>query len=807
MEKVLSALGEHNCDPRRSGKSWSAKCPIHEDRRASLSISESDNGNSLLCCHAGCETKKIVEAIGLKEHDLFSDSPSALSTSTQSRQSRGKRQFRRQDQAEPNVKSHETAHDAMVALDAMMVKNQAQRVASWTYHDDSSNEVSVIVRYDFPTNDGEKQRKEFRPVSRHGKQWFLKGMPEPRPLYGLPDLAGAERVYITEGEKAAEAVRAIGLTSTTSAHGANSPGKTDWSTLRGKECVILPDNDEAGKKYAEAVTEILLNLTPPAMVKVVELPGLSEHGDIVDWREAEPCVDAIELRSCLEALSDQAETLQVDRPETGIERYHPFPTDIFPQPIREFVEAGAKAIGCDDTAYLAVPMLSVLGAAIGNSRRIRLKRTWTEPPIIWTAIVGNSGSLKSPALELASRWVREIQRKAFAKHDGLMADFRDEMSQYERDMASWKKKSAGKEPPEMPGEPVAERYWCDDITVEALALLLRNRWRGLLMVRDELAGWLENFGKYSSGKGSDVPRWLEMFGGRSMMNDRKTGGNNTVFVPRAAVCVTGGIQLDVLRRVLRKQYRENGLAARLLMVFPPQKAKQWSDEDIDPHVEAAVGGLLDRLYQLPPATDEYGDPQPVEIGMTPEAKEVWIAFYNEHALEQAELSGDLAAAWSKLEGYAARFSLVIHLARSTAGDTSLKTPEEIDRTSIEAGIRLTRWFNHETRRIYAMLDEDSESCERRQLIEWIERKGGAVSARDVQIGNRRYRTAKEAETALTELEKAGCGRWKQSPAGKRGRPSRQFVLPTVYGNTPYTEENSNSVDVDSVDASQSQDDD
>lgn len=58
------------------------------------------------------------------------------------------------------------------------------------------------------------------------------------------------------------------------------------------------------------------------------------------------------------------------------------------------VVAGAKAIGCD-APFIAMPMLTALAAAIGNARRIQLKRGWTAPAILWVAIVGESGTAKT----------------------------------------------------------------------------------------------------------------------------------------------------------------------------------------------------------------------------------------------------------------------------------------------------------------------------------------------------------------------------------------------------------------------------
>jgi hypothetical protein len=88
-----------------------------------------------------------------------------------------------------------------------------------------------------------------------------------------------------------------------------------------------------------------------------------------------------------------------------------FPVEVLPQPVAGFVDSAARAIGCDPS-FIAVPLLVGLMAAIGNTRRIELKRGWTEPAIMWAAVVADSGTLKSPALELALRAVRKRQHSA-----------------------------------------------------------------------------------------------------------------------------------------------------------------------------------------------------------------------------------------------------------------------------------------------------------------------------------------------------------------------------------------------------------
>ena len=167
------------------------------------------------------------------------------------------------------------------------------------------------------------------------------------------------------------------------------------------------------------------------------------------------------------------------------------------------------------------------------------------------------------------------------------------------------------------------------------------------------------------------------------------------------------------------------------------------------------------------------------------AKRAWVTFYNEHAAEQVDLSGDEAAAWSKLEGYAARFALVMHLTRWAAGDATLHDPARVDEASIAAGVVLARWFANEARRVYAILGESDEGRESRRLVEWIERRGGTVTVRDLTRGPREYRGDPErAAKALGELVAAGVGRWEVDAHGpKGGRPADRFRLLSRGGDT------------------------
>ena len=70
VENLLSMLS----GVRNTGKCrWIAKCPSHNDRTASLSVRELDDGKVLLHCFAGCTVNEVLLATGLDINDLFAE--------------------------------------------------------------------------------------------------------------------------------------------------------------------------------------------------------------------------------------------------------------------------------------------------------------------------------------------------------------------------------------------------------------------------------------------------------------------------------------------------------------------------------------------------------------------------------------------------------------------------------------------------------------------------------------------------------------------------------------------------------------
>jgi putative DNA primase/helicase len=176
--------------------------------------------------------------------------------------------------------------------------------AVWPYRDAAGEIEGYMCRFDHVGAGGERD-KQYRPL-RHGTWlgrtgWHWKGWRDHRPLYRLPQLLARPDapILVCEGEKTAERAAQIfpEYAVTTAMHGAQSPGKTDWSSLHDRSVTILPDNDDAGAAFAIAVAR-LATTAGATTVSIVKLPeGLPAKWDVAD--ELPPGITEEQLREAV----------------------------------------------------------------------------------------------------------------------------------------------------------------------------------------------------------------------------------------------------------------------------------------------------------------------------------------------------------------------------------------------------------------------------------------------------------------------------------------------------------------------------
>lgn len=436
--------------------------------------------------------------------------------------------------------------------------------------------------------------------------------------------------------------------------------------------------------------------------------------------------------------------------------------------MQDYVLAAAECVGVD-VGWSFFPHLSVIGTAIGNSRSATLKPDYTEPPTIWSVIVGRSGERKNPILRIACSPVIIHER-------GLFRQNKEAQEIYEEELAEWAAKKTKRGP--KPKPPAISTCCMGDLTIEVLTARLQDNPHGVCVYKDELSHFFGSFDQYRAQKGSDVSHWCSLHTGDHFALDRRTD-NRHIRIWHPRVNITGAIQPSVLRRVLTEEYFEHGLPARFLFVLPKPRRSKWTDAVVPSDITNRTLELFSRLWELAPCNSEYG-PQPLELSLDPDAKEIFVAFYNECGGVAFESPDHEAAAWNKLPGYAARCSLIGQLARD---------PESISISAevMQAGCELMRWQGRETTRVYSALVETPAQRDQRTLLEFIERHGGLVTVRDVMRNCWRLKNQRDqAEFELSMLVKSGFGRWVEKRTGTRGPKTLYFQLlrtstPTGFG--------------------------
>ncbi|MDX1965347.1 MAG: DUF3987 domain-containing protein [Pirellulales bacterium] len=452
--------------------------------------------------------------------------------------------------------------------------------------------------------------------------------------------------------------------------------------------------------------------------------------------------------------------------------WEPFPVDALPGTVRDYVAAGAESIGCDP-AFIALPMLAALGGLCGGAVRLRLKDSWHVSPSIWAVVVAESGSQKSPGWKLATAPLSAIERRLAIENQQAERAHEEQQMLYARNLRAF---HAGKlsSPGEQPSEPAPRRLVVADCTIEALAPILAANPRGLLLSRDELNGWLCGFDKYSNSRGgADASAWLSIYSNADFTVDRKSGKPRTLYVQNPVVSICGTIQPRTLTQALGSEHRENGLLARFLVAAPPSSPRVWRDADLPASLSGPMQALAERLHSFNPhnSGEEF---RPATLELDGAARRRWIQFYNEHGQAMDGLSGDLRAAYSKLEETAARIALLLHL--TVWADEGGGTIGLLDSGVVGGAVEIVKWARRETARVYGLLHETDSERETRQIVEIVQRHGGELSARDLMRASpQQFPKATDAERMLSRLAREGLGDW-ATRQGETGRPARVFRM-------------------------------
>jgi putative DNA primase/helicase len=229
---TAAEIAKHLRKARKSGDGWLTCCVAHDDGNPSLSLTDAPGGRILVHCHAGCSQEAVVAA--LKDRGLW---------------------------PEP--------------------EQQPRRIVkSYIYTDATGKPLYEVCRL---------EPKSFLQRYSDGRGgWIWRKHPR-QVLYNLPDVLRNEIIFVVEGERDCETLGDYGFVATTPAGGAPAPWLPEFSeALRGREVVILPDNDTPGKAKAAIIADALIDVA--RRVCILDLDDTAADGrsikDVTDWFEA-----------------------------------------------------------------------------------------------------------------------------------------------------------------------------------------------------------------------------------------------------------------------------------------------------------------------------------------------------------------------------------------------------------------------------------------------------------------------------------------------------------------------------------------
>jgi len=657
----------------------------------------------------------------------------------------------------------ETPQQAACRLAAGIVAKGYRLEALHEYRSANGTTLLWRIRCKHPAGD-----KWIRPFHWNGAAYALgTGNPpvEGWPLYRLPELVAAPDapVWIVEGEHCADVLAALGLICTTSG-GSSSAEAANWEPLRGRHCIIWPDADEPGQKYAESVTGKLLAIGCRVAWIDVGALRLPAKGDVADWQRLHPEATAETVRAIKVSAPPNSERFAPEPLRRPVPSAKPYPMDALGPAFAPACAAIRRVIQAP-VAACAASLLAVASLAAQGLANVRMDEL-DVPLSLWFLTVAESGERKSAVDAAAMRTVRDIERECVNAYNADTLSYAAVRAEYDARCEAARteaKKAKGVglanaleaigSPPPPPLEPLLT---VADFTAEGVAKLLQRGRPSLGVFTDE-AGLV--FGGHGMTKETTTrtAATLSKLWDRGELDRVRAGdGASKLYGKRLALHLMA--QPVIAERALGDEVLSGqGFMARCLLAWPEPTAgtRDYVPESLHDNADVVrFGDRVRQLLELPlPLKDgDSSELEPRRLSLTPDAKAEWIRLYT--AIERKEgPSGDFAAIkpWaSKACEQVLRVAGVLEM----FGDPHA---QRIEVGTIEAAGRIVAWHLDEAVRLAGVAETSQETRDAEALLSWCHKIGIEYlhSRAALRLGPARIRERRRFLVAMDLLESAG----------------------------------------------------
>jgi Protein of unknown function (DUF3987) len=578
--------------------------------------------------------------------------------------------------------------------------------------------------------------KDFYQQHWNGSKW-VNGNPDRVkrliPIYRYPEVQQAiqrrELIFVVEGEATADALWALGIAATTTIGG--SGGYANYGSyledLLGARLVLSPDRDSAGLEYIsnfqrdfssqiegwylagtvglwknpQGGMDIGDDITDRRLTKEQILAKIISGNAIGDYlNSSEPNISLAE--------DEEEKNTQFLQIELGnlLEIKGKKAPQIFQGDLAISLRTTAKNFSIS-SEILIFCLLPILSARIPSETRLLINpgTDYSVPAIRWIALIGETGTKKSPVLKTLLAPLLSIQKQMATK-------YKAEKDAYDKEYTLWKNKKGNESEEEpTPPAPMVDCYF-SDFTIESIGQSISDRPQdSYLVFVDELAGFFNSMDAYRKG-GGDRQKWLDLYNAGALKINRK--GSPTIFCPNTSVSILGGLQPSVLAQMIKQDTSaQDGLWNRFMFCSLPQtKTKAFSDNSIS---------LFDCLLSL---YTNLSAAQPSEHILSEAAKPLWEAWHDEiEDRVMTEPSDLLRGTYAKAEGIAGRNALIVH--RSIAAQQGIIPALAVSGEVMAIAIEWTQWELGQTLLEYQRLGltDDPELSRVLKFIDKFEGKG------------------------------------------------------------------------------------
>ncbi|MEL6558367.1 MAG: DUF3987 domain-containing protein [Bacteroidota bacterium] len=412
--------------------------------------------------------------------------------------------------------------------------------------------------------------------------------------------------------------------------------------------------------------------------------------------------------------------LEVAVDETDIYEEVEFPLDAFPGHIPETIRQVA-AIKQTEPSHLGTGILSVAGYSVGNTFRVQLSESYDPVPLTtWMLLVENSGRGKGKANSFVLAPIKKLQGVEDVKASNAEYDIKKSIAQLKDDISNcenaeqkqlYKKQLEDEQKKKI----VPKKYLTTDVTIESIRHSCKDNPRGVYIMREELAGWYNSFGKYAKGSSDEESSYIEIYDGEDIRPSRSNSVSSNVIKP--FVPVYGGTQPGRLGELAKNNRMASGFIYRMLFSYPPYKklqrmdaekilskdnniavyAEQWQ-KTVEKIFEIKVN-YLDHACTIPdPGTIKFDEPAVF-------AYEEWVndnrEFANNCRFEES-VKADIDSIISRLEMNMLRCCLIMQVLKWATGEGSL---QYVTRDTVEATGRLMNYYRFTSLKVYTEIEK------------------------------------------------------------------------------------------------------